>query len=65
LQSALISGSSKLREILSSASFDRNNDLVREAPDLAAGLYECQPYDFRGAEPEGAKRWYELPAFTE
>ena len=42
-----------------------HNDLVREAPDLAAALYECQPYDFRGAEPKGAKRWYELPVFTE
>lgn len=41
-----------------------HNDLVREAPDLAAVLYEPQPYDFRGAEPEGAKRWYELPVFT-
>ncbi len=41
-----------------------HNDLVREAPDLAAALYESLPYDFRGAEPEGAKRWYELPVFT-
>lgn len=41
-----------------------HNDLVREAPELAAALYEPQPYDFRGAEPEGAKRWYELPVFT-
>ncbi len=42
-----------------------HNDLVREAPDLAAALYEPQPYDFRGAEPEGSKRWYTLPVFTE
>jgi hypothetical protein len=41
-----------------------HNDLVREAPELAAALYERQPYDFRGAEPKGAKRWYELPVFT-
>jgi alpha-ketoglutarate-dependent taurine dioxygenase len=42
-----------------------HNDLVREAPELATVLYENQPYDFRGAEPEGAKRWYELPVFTD
>ena len=42
-----------------------HNDLVREAPDLAATLYNPQPYDFRGAEPEGGKRWYELPVFTD
>ena len=41
-----------------------HNDLVREAPDLAAALYEPQPFDFRGAEPKGAKRWYEVPVFT-
>jgi hypothetical protein len=42
-----------------------HNDLIRESPELAAALYEPQPYDFRGAEPEGSKRWYTLPAFTE
>ena len=41
-----------------------HNDLVRESPDLAAALYEPQPYDFRGAEPKGARPWYELPVFT-
>jgi hypothetical protein len=41
-----------------------HNDLVSEAPDLAAALYEPQPYDFRGAEPKGAQPWYELPVFT-
>lgn len=41
-----------------------HNDLVREAPDLAAALYEPQPFDFRGAEPKGSKRWYEVPVFT-
>jgi hypothetical protein len=41
-----------------------HNDLVREAPELAAALYEPQPFDFRGAEPKGAKRWYEVPVFT-
>ena len=39
--------------------------LVDEAPELAAALYEPQPYDFRGAEPEGSKPWYELPVFSE
>jgi hypothetical protein len=42
-----------------------HNDLVREEPELAAALHEKQPYDFRGAEPEGAKPWYEMPVFTE
>lgn len=41
-----------------------HNDLVRESPELAASLYEPQPYDYRGAEPTGAKRWYEIPVFT-
>ena len=41
-----------------------HNDLVRESPDLVAELYKPQPYDFRGAEPEGARRWYEMPVFT-
>ncbi len=41
-----------------------HNTLVRESPELAAALYEPQPYDFRGAEPEGARRWYEMPVFT-
>ena len=41
-----------------------HNDMVREAPELAAVLYDHQPYDFRGAEPKGGKPWYELPVFT-
>jgi len=41
-----------------------HNDLVRERPDLAAALYEPQPYDFRNAEPPGGKPWYEMPVFT-
>jgi len=41
-----------------------HNDLVREAPELAAALYCPQPYDFRGEQPEGGKGWYELPVFT-
>ncbi len=41
-----------------------HNDLVREAPELAAALYEPQPYDFRGEEAPGTRPWYELPVFT-
>jgi hypothetical protein len=41
-----------------------HNDLVREEPELASALYESQPFDFRGAEPKDAKRWYEMPVFT-
>ena len=41
-----------------------HNDLVREEPDLAAALYEPQPFDFRNAEPPGGRPWYELPVFT-
>jgi len=41
-----------------------HNDLVREDPELASALYEPQPYDFRGAEPKGARRWYQMPVFT-
>lgn len=42
-----------------------HNDLVRTRPDLAALLYEPQPYDYRGEEPEGGKPWYSVPVFTE
>ncbi len=41
-----------------------HNDLVRTRPELAAALYEPQPYDFRGEEPEGGRPWYEVPVFT-
>lgn len=41
-----------------------HNDLVREAPDLAAVLYESLPYDFRNEQPEGGRKWYSVPAFT-
>jgi hypothetical protein len=41
-----------------------HNDLVREAPELAASLYSSQPYDFRGGQPKGEKAWYEMPVFT-
>lgn len=42
-----------------------HNRLVREAPDLAAELYEPLPYDFRGEQPPGWKPFYTLPVFTE
>jgi hypothetical protein len=42
-----------------------HNQLVREAPELAAELYLPQPFDFRGEQPKGAKGWYTLPIFTE
>ncbi len=42
-----------------------HNELVRTEPELAAALYEPQPYDFRGEEPRGGKPFYELPVFTE
>jgi len=42
-----------------------HNHLVRERPDLAAELYEPQPYDFRGEQPSGGVGWYSLPVFTE
>jgi len=41
-----------------------HNDLVRERPDLAAELYEPQPYDFRGEQPRGGPGWYTMPVFT-
>lgn len=41
-----------------------HNDLVREAPELAAALYRPQPFDFRGEQPPGGKGWYEMPVFT-
>jgi alpha-ketoglutarate-dependent taurine dioxygenase len=42
-----------------------HNELVREAPELAASMYVPQPFDFRGEQKEGARPWYELPVFTE
>jgi alpha-ketoglutarate-dependent taurine dioxygenase len=41
-----------------------HNALVRSRPDLAAVLYEPLPYDFRGEQREGARPYYEVPAFT-
>jgi hypothetical protein len=42
-----------------------HNHMVRERPELAAELYEPQPYDFRGEQPPGARGWYTVPVFTE
>lgn len=42
-----------------------HNDLVRERPDLAAELYQPQPYDMRGEQRPGARGWYPMPVFTE
>lgn len=40
------------------------NELVRQAPDLAAELFKPQPYDFRGEQADGGKPYYEMPVFT-
>ena len=42
-----------------------HNQLVREAPDLAAALYEPLPYDGRGEQAAGAPAFYTVPGFTE
>lgn len=42
-----------------------HNQLVREAPELAAELYKPQPFDFRGEQPKGEKGWYMVPIFTD
>lgn len=41
-----------------------HNRLVRERPDLAAELYEPQPYDYRGEQAPGKPGWYPMPVFT-
>ena len=42
-----------------------HNEMVREVPELAAELYQAQPYDYRGEQTPGKKGWYEVPVFTE
>jgi len=42
-----------------------HNDLVREDPELAAALYEPQPYDYRGEQRPGGKPYYLVPVFSE
>jgi hypothetical protein len=41
-----------------------HNELVRTRPDLAAELYEPQPYDFRGEQPSGGAPFYLVPVFS-
>ncbi|MET0387237.1 MAG: TauD/TfdA family dioxygenase [Polyangiales bacterium] len=41
-----------------------HNDLVRYDAQLAAELYEPQPYDFRGEQKPGGRAWYTMPVFT-
>lgn len=40
-----------------------HNEMVREAPELAAELYQPLPYDYRGEQREGGKAWYMVPVF--
>jgi len=42
-----------------------HNQLIRETPDLAAELYQPQPFDFRGEQKPGSRGWYQVPVFTE
>ncbi|MDH5676102.1 MAG: TauD/TfdA family dioxygenase [Myxococcales bacterium] len=42
-----------------------HNDLLQEAPELVAELYEPQPHDFRGEHRKGGKPYYMVPVFTE
>jgi hypothetical protein len=37
---------------------------VRRRPDLAAELYQPQPFDFRGEQAPGTRGWYPMPVFT-
>jgi hypothetical protein len=41
-----------------------HNDLVRDAPELAAELYAPFPYDLRGEQAPGSKPWYTMPIFN-
>jgi hypothetical protein len=41
-----------------------HNDLVREAPELAAELYAPFPYDLRGENAPDSKPWYTMPIFN-
>jgi hypothetical protein len=41
-----------------------HNELVRQQPELAAELYNPQPYDSRGEQRPGARNWYTMPVFT-
>jgi hypothetical protein len=41
-----------------------HNELVRDAPELAAELYSPFPYDLRGEQPPDGKPWYTMPIFS-
>jgi hypothetical protein len=41
-----------------------HNDLVRQAPELAAELYQPFPYDLRGEQAPGSRPWYTMPVFN-
>lgn len=41
-----------------------HNAMVREVPDLAAELYNPQPYDYRGEQAPGGQPFYMIPVFT-
>ncbi|MBV8978885.1 MAG: TauD/TfdA family dioxygenase [Alphaproteobacteria bacterium] len=41
------------------------NEMVAKRPDLAALLFEPQPYDLRGEQAPGGKPFYLFPVFTE
>jgi hypothetical protein len=40
-----------------------HNEMVRDAPELAAELYRPLPYDYRGEQRDGGTPWYTIPAF--
>ena len=41
-----------------------HNAMVEESPELASELYQPQPYDFRGEQPERGRPFYSMPVFT-
>jgi hypothetical protein len=41
-----------------------HNELVRDAPELAAELYAPFPYDLRGEQAPGSRPWYTMPIFN-
>jgi len=41
-----------------------HNELVRDAPELAAELYEPFPYDLRGEQAPDSRPWYTMPIFN-
>jgi hypothetical protein len=41
-----------------------HNELVRDAPELAAELYAPFPYDLRGEQAPDSRPWYTMPIFN-